>query len=41
MHTIKTDKQVTDDLVIDEQNMAYQMDSGLGQRARIGLIVLL
>lgn len=40
MQTIKTNKKMADDLVIDEQNIAYQMDSGLGERARIGLIVL-
>jgi maleate isomerase len=40
MPTIKTDGHIEGDLVIDEQNIPYQMDSGLGERARIGLIVL-
>lgn len=40
MQTVKTDGHIEGDLVIDEQNIPYQMDSGLGERARIGLIVL-
>ncbi len=40
MQTIETKKQTTDDLIIDEQNIPYKMDNGLGERARIGLIVL-
>jgi maleate isomerase len=40
MQAVKTNAQLGDDLVIDEQNISYKMDSGLGQRARIGLIVL-
>ncbi len=40
MQTVKTKQQLGEDLVIDEQNIPYQMDNGLGERARIGLIVL-
>ena len=40
MQKVKTDAQFGEDLVIDEQNIPYKMDSGLGERARIGLIVL-
>ena len=40
MQAQKTDTQSGEDLVIDEQNISYKMDSGLGERARIGLIVL-
>ena len=40
MQAVKSNAQLGDDLVIDEQNIPYKMDSGLGQRARIGLIVL-
>ena len=40
MQKVKTSAQSGGDLVIDEQNIPYQMDSGLGERARIGLIVL-
>jgi maleate isomerase len=40
MQTVKTNAQSGEDFVIDEQNIPYKMDSGLGERARIGLIVL-
>lgn len=40
MQEIKKHPQSGQDLVIDEQNIPYKMDSGLGERARIGLIVL-
>ncbi len=40
MQAVKTNAQSGKDLVIDEQNIPYQMDGGSGQRARIGLIVL-
>ena len=40
MQKAKTGAQSGEDLVIDEQNMPFEMDSGLGERARIGLIVL-
>ena len=40
MQKAKTSAQSGRDLVIDEQNIPYQMDNGLGERARIGLIVL-
>ena len=40
MQTGQVNVPLGDDLIINEQNMAYKMDSGLGERARIGLIVL-
>jgi maleate isomerase len=40
MQKVKTSAPSGQDLVIDEQNIPYQMDNGLGERARIGLIVL-
>ena len=35
MQTVKTNAQSGEDFVIDEQNIPYKMDSGLGERARI------
>ncbi|MGD2037054.1 MAG: hypothetical protein PVH28_04165 [Desulfobacterales bacterium] len=40
METVKTNAQLGEDLVINKQNIPYKMDGGLGERARIGLIVL-
>jgi len=40
MQEVKAGAQSGADLVIDEQNIPYKMDNGLGERARIGLIVL-
>jgi maleate isomerase len=40
MQKIKPIAKSGGDLVIDEQNMPFGMDGGLGERARIGLIVL-
>ncbi len=40
MQTVKPKTPSGEDLVIDEQNIPFKMDSGLGERARIGLIVL-
>ncbi len=40
MQMDNADKPRGNDLVIDEQNIPYEMDDGLGERARIGLIVL-
>ena len=40
MKTEKANAPSGEDLVFDEQNIPYKMDSGLGERARIGLIVL-
>ena len=40
MQEVKTKVKSGGDLVVDEQNIPYKMDNGLGERARIGLIVL-
>ena len=40
MPGVKTRKKLNDELFIDKRNIPYKMDSGLGERARIGLIVL-
>ena len=40
MQTVKTSAPSGEALAIDKQNIPYKMDSGLGKRARIGLIVL-
>ena len=40
MQTKEAQLQSGEDPVIDEQNIPYKMDAGLGERARIGLIVL-
>jgi maleate isomerase len=40
MQKVKPIAKSGGDLVIDEQNMPFGMDGGLGERARIGLIVL-
>ena len=40
MQNDRSGKPKGNDLVINEQNIPYEMDSGLGERARIGLIVL-
>ncbi len=36
----ETDKLPGDQAVIDKQNLPYEMDAGLGRRARIGLLAL-
>lgn len=40
MQNDRSGKPKGNDLVINEQNIPYEMDGGLGERARIGLIVL-
>jgi maleate isomerase len=40
MQEVKNNIQSGEELVIDEQNIPYKMDNGLGERARIGLILL-
>jgi hypothetical protein len=40
MHRTTTLPDCEDELVIDRQHMPYQLDEGIGYRARIGLIVL-
>ena len=40
MQDVKRKEKPDDELLIDKQNMPYKMDAGLGERARIGLIVL-
>jgi len=40
MQEAMTKEKTTGELAVDKQDMSYKMDNGLGERARVGLIVL-